>query len=218
VTLVGDWRRLERSLPAGWDEARVELRLAEGQPDERAAAVLGPAQPIRSGPGALRLTIAGAGRGPSSELVGRLFAKLDREKVRGTLELVSSTESPAPPPADVAVERATLVEAWETALATVPGDWSDLLAEVELLSSDYLERAAVLLAPLNPRRDGDRLALQFRCAARFGYGVPAGLARRCVERCDAERIKGTVRILLALSDSRPVQTQGPVWQLSGRTV
>ena len=35
---------------------------------------------------------------------------------------------------------------------------------------------------------------------------------------DAERMVGRVQVLRVLSDSRPVQTQGPVWQIAGRTV
>jgi hypothetical protein len=44
------------------------------------------------------------------------------------------------------------------------------------------------------------------------------MVRRCLERCDAERIRGTVRILRALSDTHPVATQGPVWYVGGRTL
>jgi len=44
------------------------------------------------------------------------------------------------------------------------------------------------------------------------------MVRRCLERCDGESIPGAVRVLRALSDTRPVATQGPVWLISGRTV
>jgi hypothetical protein len=100
----------------------------------------------------------------------------------------------------------------------LPADWSDLFAEFELASSDFLAGAALHLAPINPRRDGTRLALQFRSARRFGYGAAPQMVRRCLERCDAAGIHGRVRFLRALSDTRPVQTQGPVWQLDGRTI
>jgi hypothetical protein len=112
----------------------------------------------------------------------------------------------------------SLAESWAAALATLPGDWSDALAEVELESSDSLELAALKMAPLNPRRDGRRVALRFRSASRFGYGAAPELVRRCLARCDAEGIRGSVRILRALSDTRAVSTQGPVWLLDGRTV
>jgi hypothetical protein len=116
------------------------------------------------------------------------------------------------------VARATLAESWAAALATLPPDWSDQYAEVELLSTDYVERAALLMAPLNPRRDGGKPSLRFRSAASFGYGASPDMVRRCLERCDAEQIRGTVHVLRVLSDTDPVQTQGPVWYLAGRTV
>ena len=34
----------------------------------------------------------------------------------------------------------------------LPSDWSDLLCEIDLTSSDYLQRAALLLAPVNPAK------------------------------------------------------------------
>jgi hypothetical protein len=54
-------------------------------------------------------------------------------------------------------------------------------------------------------------------ARNFGYGASPEMVRRCFERCDAEGIRGTVSILRALSDTHPVATQGPVWQIAGRT-
>ena len=77
---------------------------------------------------------------------------------------------------------------------------------------------ALLLAPLNPRRDGGKPALRFRCARIFGYGASPEMVRRCFERCDADRIRGQTRILRVLADTDPVQTQGPVWHLAGRTI
>jgi hypothetical protein len=120
----------------------------------------------------------------------------------------------------------------------LPDDWSDLYAEVELYSSDYLDRAALLLAPLNPARWkadaragparpesgfasgalGDELGYRFRVARRFGYGASPEMAKRCFERLDEDGIRGEARVLHALSDTRPVQTQGPVWYLGGRSV
>jgi hypothetical protein len=44
------------------------------------------------------------------------------------------------------------------------------------------------------------------------------MARRCLERCDAERIEGAVSVLRVLSDSQPVATQGPVWIANGKTI
>jgi hypothetical protein len=87
-----------------------------------------------------------------------------------------------------------------------------------LRSSDQLERAALLIAPMNPTRPSDTLALRFRVAHHFGYGVSAEMARRCLERLDEESIPGEVRIMNVLSDTDPVGTQGPVWRIGGRAV
>ena len=41
----------------------------------------------------------------------------------------------------------------------------------------------------------ERTGFVFRCARRAGYGVSPSMARRCLERCDAEGITGRIRIL-----------------------
>ena len=124
-------------------------------------------------------------------------------------------ERPVEPEAPVAP---SLPASWDAALATVPADWSDLLGEVELDSSDYLEPGALNMAPINPRRVGGTLRLQFRSASHFGYGASPGMVRRCLERCDAAGMTGRVTVLRVLSDTHPVGTQGPVWQIDGRMV
>ena len=67
-----------------------------------------------------------------------------------------------------------------------------------------------------PRRRPVRAPLPLCAPA--GYGASPGMVRRCLERCDEDGIAGRVHVLRALSDTRPVQTQGPVWQIAGRTV
>ena len=93
-----------------------------------------------------------------------------------------------------------------------------MLAELALRSSDHLERAALLIAPVNPTRDGKSLALRFRVARRFGYGVSAPMAGRCLERLDEEGIGAELRILRVLCDTDAVATQGPVWRVGGKAV
>ena len=154
----------------------------------------------------------GSATGPDG--VTRLLTRLDEAGIGGTLTLASSKQ--APPRA--ARGETLLADAWDTALAGLPSDWSDLLCELTLLSTDYIERAAVLCIQMNPRRDGDRAALRFRCARVSGYGVSPEMARRCLERADREEIRGTVTVMRALSDTQHVGTQGPVWQLDGQTV
>ena len=43
------------------------------------------------------------------------------------------------------------------------------------------------------------------------------MVRRSLERCDADGITGELRLLRVLSEARNVYTQGPVWQVGGRT-
>jgi hypothetical protein len=213
MRLVEQWSELERHLPESWDEARLVLVVENGDPD-RAAALLGPANPGRRRD-AIVFDVRRGGGGASPDGVRRLLARLDRERFAARLELTGSTE--AGPRAAVVHE--TLVDAWDRELAKLPADWSDLLAEVEFRSSSQLDRAALLLSPVNPGRPPDEataLVLRFRCARRFGYGASAAMARRCLARCDEESIRGAPRLLWALSDTHPVATQGPVWYVGGR--
>ena len=57
--------------------------------------------------------------------------------------------------------------------------------------------------------------LRFRAARTAGYGTAPEMARRCMERLDAERITGSLRALRVLSDTAHVSTQGPVWRVGG---
>jgi hypothetical protein len=217
VSLVDQWRAVDQSLPDGWGDARLRLTVAEEGRCERAAALLGPATPGRHGR-VISFFAARRGAGPSPDFVERLLRRLDREGIEGALELVGTDAATDAADEPAAVEAPTFVAGWEAGLAALPDDWSDLYAEVELDSSDYLERAALLLAPLNPARYGGKPGFRFRAARRFGYGASPEMTRRCFERLDAERIRGRVRVLHVLSDTRPVQTQGPVWNVGGRSV
>ena len=156
--------------------------------------------------------------GLEREALRRALQRLDAERLHGTLAVgvVAEREPQAAQPA--ALPTLSLPDSWDAALAALPADWSDLLGEIELGSSDYLEPGAVQLAPINPRRVADTLRLQFRSASHFGYGASPGMVRRCLERCDAAGITGRVEILRVLSDSRPVGTQGPVWHIDGQMV
>jgi hypothetical protein len=213
VRLAEQWRRIERDLPDDWSDARLLLRVREPEQSERAAAMLTPLSAGRSG-SEIRFYTARGGAGASPDAVRRVLRRLDEEGIRGELELVSSGQ----PAAAEAVERARLADAWDEALAALPPDWSDIYAEVELTSTDHLERAALLLSPVNPARFGDKPALRFRVARTFGYGASPAMVRRCLERMDAEPIKAQVRVLRVLSDTDPVSTQGPVWYVEGKAV
>jgi hypothetical protein len=113
-----------------------------------------------------------------------------------------------------------LVEQWDDEIAKLPPGWRDLLAEIDLDSTDFLAQAALVGAPLNPARVPGEIALRFRVAAYGlgGYGAAQGMARRCLERMDAMRITGRLRFVDAVSQTDNVSTQGPVWRIAGRSV
>jgi hypothetical protein len=213
MSLTGEWSAAQAGLPGGWGSARLELAVTKGDYD-RAAALLGPAQPYLAGSNTLQFGVARDGSGPGVEAVARLLSRLESEGIDGTVSVLSSQAAPVLTPSD----EETLSESWDAALATIPSDWSDLVGEIDLISSDYLDQAALQLAPINPRLTPPGTVLRFRCASRFGYGATPGMVRRCLERCDNKGIRGSVRITRALSDTKPVGTQGPIWQIDGRTV
>jgi hypothetical protein len=214
MRLVDQWRRILAALPERWGEARLALRLRDASKRGRAAALLGPASPGEMDE-ELTFSVGRRGGGIGAEGVAKLLAKLDAEGIRGALRLVESVEaSPREEPAP----REQLADAWASALATLPADWSDLYCELELFSSDHLDRGALLAAPLNPARDPGKRAFRFRVAHSFGYGASPEMAARCLVRLDEEGIPGRVRILRALSDTHNVDTQGPVWRVGGKAV
>ena len=213
LPLVEQLNELERGLVDEWAELRFRLTVEDESRAERAAALLAPANPGRLGK-VIRLTVDRRGPGIAPEALRRLLKRLDDEGIEGTLDLQSIQKAR---PEELRTKE-TLRAQWELRLAAVPPDWSDIYAQVRLDSTDYLERGALLLAPVNPARYGGPAALRFRSAQHFGYGVSPGMAARCFERCDEEGITGEVEILYVLSDTNPVATQGPVWLLGGRMV
>ena len=112
---------------------------------------------------------------------------------------------------------ASVAESWDAALAPLPSDWTDLLCELEIVSSTLLDRTALLCAPLNP--DPRRLAARLHVPLLGPLGLRrlAAMARRCFERLDNDGIAGTTRVLRVLSDTDNVDTQGPVWLVGGKT-
>ena len=213
MSLVGDWQELQRSLPEGWGNARLRLTIPDEGDCDRAAALLGPANPGRRG-NVIRFFTARRGAGPSSDMIRNLLRRIDAQGITGELELVGVDKAEAEP----VIHRETLAATWDAGVGALPPDWSDLYAEVELVSSDWLERAALLMAPVNPARYGGSPGFRFRVARRFGYGASPEMTRRCLERVDQEHIRGELRILRVLSETDPVQTQGPVWYVDGRSV
>ena len=193
--------------------ARLELTVTRGEHRPRGgAARAGPAA-IWPAPGTLHGSSSGRQR-PRCRGGPARCSRGSKPRGSAARSAIVSSEAAGPrPPAEP-----TLAESWDAALANIPSDWSDLVGEIELISSDYLDQAALQLAPINPRLTPPGTVLRFRCASKFGYGATPGMVRRCLERCDAKGIRGSVRITRALSDTKPVATQGPIWQIDGRTV
>lgn len=213
MPLADQFRRIEEELPEDWSDARLKLTVADAGRCGRAAALLGATGAGRSG-NVIRFYTARRGAGVGPEGVRRLLRRLDEEGIRGDLELLATGE----PTVVAATHRRTLRESWDALAESLPPDWSDLYCELELTSTDYLERGALLMAPANPARFGGTPGFRFRCARLSGYGASPGMVRRCLERLDENEIRGEVRILRVLSDTHHVQTQGPVWYVGGRAV
>ena len=211
--LVDQWNSVENALDPKWRDARLELSVDDGARIGRAAALLGPASPGRMGT-VVRFTVGRGGAFVGPEAARRMLKRIDDEGIAGTLTLVSS-DAAAPEPA---ISRASLSAEWDAAIEVLPTDWSDLLCELELTSSDHIEKGALLLSPLNPIQGTGRPGFRFRCAHTFGYGASPEMVRRCLSRLDEERIPGEVRVLRAMSDTHPVATQGPVWRIGERAV
>lgn len=213
VPLSSDFRAALAGLPDDWADAGFVLRLPSEAEATRAAGLLGGLNASRHRE-SVRFAAARRGaKGP--DVVARALTRLEREGIAGELELAGSRSGG---PAPTAEGHEPLAEEWDEELAALPPDWSDIYGEVELASTDYLERAALLLSPLNPARHGGRVAFRFRCARSFGYGASPGMVRRCLERLDGDGITGTVRVLRSLSDTKPWATQGPVWYVGGKSV
>jgi hypothetical protein len=211
VEIVDQFREIAGELPKSWRAARLHLTVFDDGDCARAAALLGPANPGRRGKVIdIELRRDGIGVDRARELLRRL----DAERIKGSLALIEAV-SPEPPEETV---EGGLASAWDEAVAALPDDWSDLYAEVELPSTDYVEPGALLLSPLNPRRTGPQATFRFRVARTFGYGAASEMVRRCFERLDESGITGKLRIVNAFSDSYPVRTQGPVWYSEGKVV
>ena len=212
VRFADQWREIDAALPDGWTSARLSLSVAEDADPDRAALILASLTPGRTGP-SFRLVVR-PDRDPE-----RIFRRLDREGIRGRVDLIGTQERPVEP-AQVAPRgvEAALVAQWDELTEDLPPDWSEVYAELELASSDFISRAALLIAPVNPARYGAPTVLRFRVSSRKGYGTAGEMARRCMERLDAERITGSLRALRVLSHTAHVSTQGPVWRVGGRSV
>jgi hypothetical protein len=214
MSFVAQWNAIEGELPPNWSDAQLVVTVEHDGEVDRVAALLGPVNPGRSGR-QIRLFCVRRGPGVGPEALTRVLGRLDRERLWGRLELAGSAQAGT----TAEPRRPTLAAEWDATLQTLPPDWSDMYAELELTSSDHLERVALLTSPMNPSRsDGGKPGFRFRVARRSGYGVSPTMARRSLERVDEEEIPGELRVLRVLSDTHNVHTQGPVWRVDGAAV
>jgi hypothetical protein len=213
---VDQWRLIEENLPEGWKQARLSFTVEDESAVAAAAAVLGPLGPGRAGH-ELRFEVRRSGSGGAQTLTN-LLRRLDGKRVWGRLELRDAEVAPPVDTLEPTPGVAKLADAWRAAEGTLPPDWSDLLCELELDSTDFLARAALLGAPLNPSRTPGSISLRFRVSRTKGYGASPGMVQRCLERMDGDGITGRLTVLNALSETDNVGTQGPVWRLAGRSV
>jgi hypothetical protein len=213
VALVEQFSRLQADLPDDWQTARVRLRIPDEGDCARAAALLAPANPGRRGK-VINFTMARRAGGLGPDQIRGLLLRLDTARIHGGLELLGGEKGAATPE----LQRLSLAGSWDEESAKLPPDWSDLYAEVELTSSDYIEPGALRLSPLNPTRPDARPLFRFRAARRFGYGASPEMVRRSLERLDEAGMRGQLRILHAVSDSYPAKTQGPVWYAGGKVI
>lgn len=216
MRLADQWEQLQRDLPEGWRAVRLAVRPESLAELPQVAAVLGPANPGRRGD-VLVITVNRGGGASRPEGIRRLFRRLDQRRLWCELELLAVEEGPE------ALERVEVpvrspVATWDAAVAALPPGWSALLCSLELDSSDYLPRAALLCSPLNPTAERERTAFVFRVAERSGYGASPTMVRRCLERCEHEGITGRAAVLRVLADVDDVATQGPVWYVGGRVL
>jgi hypothetical protein len=214
VPLADDFRATLRTLPDDWSEAQFAITFEGEQSAARTASLLGMINASRHGR-EVRFSTGRRGGGASPDTVARALRRIDRERLTGELKLLSSSAAESEVSARA---RASLAAGWAAALEQLPPDWTDVYAELELDSTDYLDRAALLAAPLNPSRIADRTAFRFRVARSFGYGASSQMVRRCFERLDEAGITGELRVVYVLSDTKPVATQGPVLYIGGKVL
>ena len=205
-------------LPADWSLVRVALTVTGEEQADRAALILASLSPGRSGTNFMLSISASGSAAPSVDGTRRVLRRLDDEEIDARLSLPGTAAfQVAPRPTDSTRHR--LASDLDNLVARLPEDWSDLYLEVELASSDDLDRAALLLGPANPfLEDGPRPALRFRAARQFGYGVAPEMARRVLARLDEAGIGASLRLLRMQADVRPAHTQGLVWREAGRAI
>src|SRR6185295_10015149 len=87
MQFADQWSEIEAALPQGWSSARISLSVAEDADPDRAALILASLTPGRTG-ASFRLVVR-PDRNPQA-----IFRRLDRESIRGRVDLVGTDERP----------------------------------------------------------------------------------------------------------------------------
>ena len=123
MRLVEQWERLLDGLPEGWGRIRVVLTAVDAR---RAARVAGLLAPLYAGRTAneVRFTCARSGQGPRPEVVQRLLRRVDREGLRGTLEVAdveaANVDDRAEALAEAPAARPSLAATWASEVDALP--------------------------------------------------------------------------------------------------
>src|SRR2546428_10357718 len=96
VKLADRFSELERSLPDNWGAVHLVLTVDDDARCDRAAALLGPANPGRLGK-KIRFAAARRGSAPGPDAIRRLLRRLDAQGITCDLELAGVDEAPTEP-------------------------------------------------------------------------------------------------------------------------
>ena len=180
-------RRCVAGLPDGWVDAQAAAAASTTRRSSTARRrCSAPLAAVRARPTASlalpRRDATAAGRGVDGRAAARPRSTASR--IAGTLELVvlgRGARRPrrrAAPAADACPSRGTP----RSRRCRPTGATCSARSSSARPTTSSARRS--ISAPINPRRDGDRSALRFRCARTVGYGASPEMVRRCLERCD----------------------------------
>jgi len=109
MRVADQFRELESQLPADWADVRLALVVDDASRSERAAALLAPLGPGKLG-NRIQLTVSR--QGGSLERLRRLLARIDRDRIRGRLELVTFSAAVAEPTREARVSWPPVEGGW----------------------------------------------------------------------------------------------------------
>ena len=168
---LAEWEAIKETLDPEWDDVVLSFVPEQGAMNA-AAGVLAPLGPGRLGR-ELRVHVRRGGGGV--DRLENLLGRLDRKRVWGELALVEAHVTPGKERvAEEPAARRALVAQWDEAVAELPPGWRDVLAELELDSTDFLAQAALAGSPLNP----SRIPARSRSASGSSDAASAATARR----------------------------------------